>query len=51
MGIQTTIQSNKIPYLDIRSCPPIPKQEVGPWSQSSYEQPTGFGRRMLEIGN
>lgn len=50
MGINTIIQSNKIPYLDIRSCPPIPKQEVGPWQQSSYEQPQGAQRRRLEIG-
>lgn len=50
-GINTVLQSNKIPYNDIRSCPPIPKQDVGPWQQSSFEQPTGFGRRMLEIGS
>jgi hypothetical protein len=50
MGINSVIQSNKIPYLDLRSCPPIPKQTVGPWGQSSFEQPAGFGRRMLEIG-
>jgi hypothetical protein len=51
MGINTTIQSNKIPYLDIRSCPPIPKQEAGPWMQSSFEEPTGAKRRYLEIGS
>lgn len=51
VGINTVIQSNKIPYLDIRSCPPIPKQEVGPWQQSSYEQPQGAQRRQLEIGS
>lgn len=51
MGINTVIQSNKIPYLDIRSAPPIPKGEAGPWNQSSYETPTGFGRKFLEIGN
>lgn len=51
IGINTTIQSNKIPYLDIRSCPPIPKQEAGPWNQSSYEEPAGAKRRYLEIGN
>lgn len=51
MGINTVIQSNKIPYLDIRSCPPIPKADVGPFNNSSYEQPVGANRRFLEIGN
>ena len=51
MGINTVIQSNKIPYLDIRSCPPIPKQEVGPFNNSSFEQPVGSNRRFLEIGS
>jgi hypothetical protein len=51
MGINTVIQSNKIPYLDIRSCPPIPKQDVGPFNNSSFEQPVGSNRRFLEIGN
>jgi hypothetical protein len=51
MGINTVIQSNKLPYLDIRSCPPIPKQDVGPFNNSSYEQPAGSNRRFLEIGN
>lgn len=51
MGINTIVQSNKIPYLDIRSCPPIPKQEVGPFNNSSFEQPVGANRRFLEIGN
>jgi hypothetical protein len=51
MGINTVVQSNKIPYLDIRSCPPIPKSEVGPFNNSSYEQPVGANRRFLEIGN
>lgn len=51
MGINTVIQSNKIPYLDLRSAPPIPKGEAGPWNQSSYETPVGFGRKFLEIGN
>lgn len=50
IGINTQIQSNKIPYLDIRSMPPIPKQEAGPWNQSSFEEPVGAKRRYLEIG-
>lgn len=51
IGINTTIQSNKIPYLDIRSMPPIPKQEAGPWNQSTFEEPVGAKRRHFEIGN
>jgi len=51
MGIQTQIQANKIGYHDIRSVPPIPKQDVGPFNNSSYEQPMGAGRRYLEIGS
>lgn len=49
VGINTVMQSNKIPYHDIRSVPPIPKESVGPWSQSSYETPVGANRRQLEI--
>ena len=49
VGINTVISSNKIPYHDIRSAPPIPKTEMGPWNQSSYEQPMGAGRKYLEI--
>jgi hypothetical protein len=49
VGINTVMQSNKIPYHDIRSAPPIPKENVGPWSQSSYDTPAGANRRMLEI--
>ena len=50
IGINTQGQSNKIPYLDIRSMPPIPKQEAGPWMQSSYEEPVGAKRRYFELG-
>ena len=49
-GINTVVQSNKIPYYDIRSAPPIAKVDAGPWSQSSYENPMGFGRKRLEVG-
>ncbi len=49
VGINTVMQSNKIPYHDLRSAPPIPKESVGPWAQSSYEVPVGAGRRGLEI--
>jgi hypothetical protein len=50
MGINTIVQSNKIPYLDLRSAPPIAKGEAGPWNQSSYETPAGANRRFMEIG-
>lgn len=49
MGINTVVQSNKIPYLDLRSCPPIPKQEVSPFNNSSFETPVGSGRRHFEL--
>ena len=48
-GINTVSQSNKIPYLDIRVLPPIPKENVGPWNQSSFEQSPASLRRGLEI--
>jgi hypothetical protein len=48
-GINTVSQSNKIPYLDLRVLPPIPKENVGPWNQSSYEQSPASLRRGLEI--
>lgn len=53
IGMDTVLQSNKIAYHDIRSAPPIPKEQVGPWNQSSYEQPAGgpIARRYLEIGS
>jgi hypothetical protein len=51
MGINTTMQSNKIHYHDLRSAPPIPKQNVGPWNQSSYESFAGSNaRKYFEIG-
>ena len=48
-GVNTVLQSNKIGNLDLRSLPPIPKESVGPWSQSSYEQSPGQLRRGVEI--
>jgi hypothetical protein len=50
VGINTVMQSNKIPYHDIRSLPPIPKENAGPWNQSSYEQGPAQMRRFFEIG-
>lgn len=49
-GINTIVSSNKIPYHDLRSVPPIPKTEVSPFMNSSYEQPMGSGRRFMELG-
>lgn len=48
-GINTVLQSNRIGNLDIRSLPPIPKEYVGPWNQSSYEQSPAQLRRGVEI--
>lgn len=50
VGVNTVMQSNKIPYHDIRSLPPIPKESVGPWNQSSFEQSPAQLRRQFEIG-
>jgi hypothetical protein len=49
MGVNTTVSSNKIPYHDLRAAPPIPKQTIGPFLQSSYETPAGTNRRSLTI--
>lgn len=48
-GINTTLQDRKVGNLDIRSLPPIPKETVGPWHQSSYEQSPSQFRRGVEI--
>jgi hypothetical protein len=50
VGINTVMQSNKIPYHDLRSLPPTPKESVGPWNQSSLEQSPSQLRRGFEIG-
>lgn len=50
MGINSVVQSNKIGYLDLRSAPPIAKQEVGPFLNSSYEEPMGAKRRSFNLG-
>ena len=49
MGVNTVMSSNKIAYHDLRAAPPIPKQTVGPFLQSSYETPAGTNRRSLMI--
>ena len=48
-GLDTIGQSMKNANLQERSDPPIPKQNVGPWNQSTNE-PDVF-RRPLEIGS
>ncbi len=50
-GINTVMQSNKIAYHDLRSAPPIPKTDVGPFNQSSFEKPAGSNRRQFELGS
>lgn len=50
VGIDTVVQSNKIPYLDIRSLPPVPKENVWGINQSSYEQSPGMTRKGFELG-
>lgn len=48
-GINTVLQDRKVGNLDLRSLPPIPKETVGPWHQSSYESSPGQLRRGVEI--
>ena len=48
-GVDTVVQTNKLPYHDIRSAPAIVKEDVSPFLQSSYEQPMGAGRRKFVI--
>lgn len=47
-GINTVGQSLKNPNLQLRSDPVIPKRDIGPFLQSSYEPDTN--RRFFEIG-
>lgn len=49
MGVNTVMQSNKIAFHDLRAAPPIPKENISPFLQSSYETPAGTNRRSLEI--
>jgi hypothetical protein len=51
VGVNTVLQSNKIPYHDLRSSPAIGKNMVSPWLNSSIEAPAGSStRRLFEIG-
>lgn len=47
-GINTVGSQKKIAYLDLRNAPPIPKQDISPWNNSSYDTPLGAGRRSLD---
>ena len=49
IGLDTIGSTLKNPNLQIRSEPIIPKTNVSPWNQSSYEN--DLGRVPLEIGN
>ncbi len=48
IGLDTIGQSMKNPNLQLRSDPIIPKKDVGPWNQSTYEP--DLGRIPLEVG-
>ena len=48
IGLDTIGQTLKNPNLQLRSDPIIPKQDVGPWNQSTYEP--DYGRVPLEVG-
>jgi len=48
IGLDTIGQTLKNANLQLRSDPIIPKQNVGPWNQSTYEP--DYGRVPLEIG-
>lgn len=52
VGINTVLQSHKIPYHDLRSSPAISKSVVSPWNNSYIEAPAGSStRRLFEIGS
>lgn len=47
-GITTSVSSHKMAYHDIRALPyVIQKENVGPWAQSSYDQPAGADIRPI----
>ena len=48
IGLDTIGQTLKNANLQLRSDPIIPKKEVGPWNQSTYEP--DIGRVPLELG-
>jgi hypothetical protein len=48
IGLDTIGQSLRNPNYQLRSDPIIPKQEIGPWNQSTIEP--DYGRVPLEVG-
>jgi len=48
IGLDTIGQSLRNPNYQLRSDPIIPKQEIGPWNQSTIEP--DLGRVPLEVG-
>jgi len=48
IGLDTIGQTLKNANLQLRSDPIIPKMDVGPWNQSTYEP--DYGRVPLELG-
>ena len=48
IGLDTIGQTMKNANLQLRSDPIIPKQNVGPWNQSTYEP--DYARVPLEVG-
>lgn len=48
IGLDTIGNSNKNSCLDIRSCPLVPKVDVGPWNNSTIEP--DIARVPFEIG-
>jgi hypothetical protein len=49
-GITTNVSNHKIGYHDLRGLPyVISKENVGPWNQSSYDQPAGADIKPLII--
>jgi hypothetical protein len=48
IGLNSIGSTMKNANLQLRSDPIIPKQDVGPWNQSTYEP--DFGRVPLEVG-
>jgi hypothetical protein len=49
IGIDTIGQTLRIPNLDLRAAPIIPKQNVGPWNQAPDVDPD-YGRVPLDVG-
>ena len=48
IGLDTIGQTLRNPNYQLRSDPIIPKQEIGPWNQSTIEP--DYGRVPLEVG-